>query len=151
MILQHIYELYEEVALKLRRLNKKARSSGLWLSGEFIAHGHMTQSTYVDKGSDLYHLGMQVLEQKYGGLPLGYVRKIGVWAGYLEDTKNLSLPLLPKDRRQEKVIKVVDHLNDKFGDHTVRNGFLLNAAKLTTVPNGYMADKVERMKLARLG
>lgn len=149
VILQHVYELYEEVALKLRRLNKKARSSGLWLSGEFVLHGHMTQTTYVDQGADLYRLGMQVLEQKYGGLPTGYVRKIGVWAGYLEDTHNLSLPLLPKDRKQAKLIKVVDQLNDKFGDHTIRNGFLLNAAKLTTVPNGYMADKYERLKLAK--
>lgn len=151
IILQHIFELYEEVALKLRRLNKKARSSGLWLSGEYVAYGHITQTAYIDKGSDLFYLGTQMLKQKYGGLPVGYVRKIGVWAGYLEDSSHLPPPLLPKDRKHEKVIKVIDSLNDRFGDHTIRNGFLLDAAKLTTVPNGYMSDKVERMKLARSG
>ncbi len=150
VILQYIYELYEEIALKLRRLNKKSRSAGLWLAGDFNAHGHITQTNFVNTGPELYQLGMNVLKQKYGGLPVGYVRRISVWAGYLEDTAHLSLPLLLKDRKQEKLIKVVDSINDKFGNHTIRNGFLLNSAKLTTAPNGWMADKVERTKLARV-
>lgn len=149
IILQHIYELYEEVALKLRRLQKKTRSVGLWLAGAYVAHGHITQQTYVDKAPDLFSLGMEIIKKRYGELPPGYIRKIGVWAGLLEDSAHLPLPLLLKERKQEKVIKVIDALNDKFGDHTVRNGFLVNAAKLTTVPNGYMSDKVERMKLAQ--
>jgi len=150
VILQNVYELYEEIALKLRRLNKKSRSAGIWLAGDFNVHGHITQTNFVNTGSELYQLGMNVLKQKYGGLPVGYVRRISVWAGYLEDTTHLSLPLLLKDRKQEKLIKVVDSINDKFGTHTIRNGFLLNSAKLTTAPNGWMADKVERTKLARV-
>ncbi len=149
VILQNVYELYEEIALKLRRLNKKSRSAGIFLAGDFTVHGHITQTTFVNTGSDLYQLGMKILQQKYGGLPVGYVRRINVWAGYLEDSSHLSLPLLLKDRKQEKLIKAVDSINDKFGDHTIRNGFLLNSAKLTTAPNGWMADKFERTKLAR--
>jgi hypothetical protein len=42
----------------------------------------------------------------------------------------------------------IDKLNDKFGDYTIRNGFLLYADKLKTVPNGFMADRFERVKLA---
>lgn len=63
----------------------------------------------------------------------------------------LTLPyrfsILPK---KNKLILAIDAINEKFGDHTIRNGFLLHADKLTTVPNGYMADKYERTKLARL-
>jgi hypothetical protein len=92
---------------------------------------------------------MSVLQQKYGGLPVGYVRRISVWAGYLEDNSHLPLPLLTKDRKQEKILHAIDTINDRFGDHTIRNGFLLHSAKLTTVPNGWMADKFERTKLAR--
>lgn len=150
VILQNVYELYEEIALKLRRLNKKSRSAGIWLAGDFSAHGHVTQNTFVNTGAALYQLGMKVLQQKYGGLPVGYVRRISVWAGYLEDTASLPQPLFLKDRKLEKLTKVVDSINDKFGDHTIRNGFLLNSAKLTTAPNGWMADKVERTKLARV-
>lgn len=149
-ILQYMYELFEEVALKLRRLNKKARSAGIYLSGSYIAYGHVTQATYVDYGSDLFTLGMKVLQKRYGGLPPGYVRRIGVWAGSLEDKAKLPLPLFPKEREREKIVKVVDYLNDKFGDHTIRNGFLTQAPKLTTVPNGWMADRFERTKLAHL-
>ena len=94
---------------------------------------------------------MQILKQKYGGLPVGYVRRLNVWAGLLEDNKYLPLTLLPEDRKKEKIVKVVDALNDRFGDHTVRNGFLVYATKLTTTPNGWMADKFERMKLAKTG
>lgn len=148
IVLQNIYELFEEVGFKLRRLNKKARSSGIWLSGAYSAHGHITQTQFIDTGPELFNLAMQVLKQKYGGLPVGYVRRIGVWAGYLQDTYTLSAPLFMKERKQEQVVRIVDQLNERFGDHTIRNGFLVNAAKLTTVPNGFMADKVERRKLA---
>lgn len=148
VILQNIYELFEEIGFKLRRLNKKTRSSGIWIAGAYNAHGHITQGRYVDTGPELFGLAMNVLKTKYGGLPVGYVRRIGVWAGYLEDSKNLSKPLFMKERKQEQVIKIVDQLNERFGDHTIRNGFLINAAKLTTVPNGFMADRFERRKLA---
>lgn len=149
VILQNVYELYEEVAFKLRRLNKKARSSGIFLAGDYTAHGHTTQTNFVDHGSDLFDLGMEALKKRYGGLPSGYVRRIGVWAGYLEDTCSLPLPLLLEDRKKDKLIKITDQINNRFGDHTLRNGFLLYSAKLTTVPNGYMADRFERTKLAR--
>jgi DNA polymerase IV len=41
-ILQHIYELSEEVGIKLRRLNKKGRTVGLWLGGNKSMHGRKT-------------------------------------------------------------------------------------------------------------
>lgn len=149
VVLQNVYELYEEIGIKLRRLNKKARGAGIALMGAYEAFGHITQTRYVDTGPELFGYGMEVLKQKYNGLPAGYVRRISVWASYLEDSFHLPLPLLPQERKREKVIKVIDDLNEKFGDHTVRNGFLANAAKLTTAPNGWMADKYERTKLAQ--
>lgn len=148
IVLQNVYELFEEVAFKLRRLHKKARSGGLILYGSYIIHGHVTQQAYVDSGRDLFQLGMQVIHRQYNQLPPGYVRRIGVWAGYLQDSGNLPLPLLPYDQKQEKVLKAMDSLNERFGDHTIRNGFLVYSDKLTTVPNGYMADRYERRKLA---
>ena len=77
----------------------------------------------------------------------GYIRQIGVWAGYLEDIRNTPLSLFDTPK-SEKLIETIDILNEKFGDHTVRNGFLLYADKLTTVPNGWMADRYERTLLA---
>lgn len=151
VVLQNIYELYEEIGLKLRRLSKKTRCVGIGISGSYTAYGHITEQNYSDTGPELFNLGMRVLKQKYGGLPVGYVRRINVWAGLLAQKDHLTLSLLPLDRKKEKVVKVVDALNDRFGDHTIRNGFLTYADKLTTTPNGWMADKFERSKLAKTG
>lgn len=149
---QNIYELCEEVALKLRRLGKKARTAGIYLGGAENVGGRKTCGVYIESGKDLYDICMQVVMQKIypkcfvaGGK--SYVRQISVWAGNLVDSKNVQSSLFTEDARQEKLLKVVDSINDRFGDHTIRTGFLLNAAKLTTVPNGYMADKWERRKL----
>ena len=39
-------------------------------------------------------------------------------------------------------MSAIDSINDRFGDHTIRNGFLLYADKLTTVPNGYLTNQI---------
>lgn len=149
IVAQHIYELYEEIALKLRRLKKKARSCGISLFGSYTVYGHVTKDQYVDSAMALYSMGMEVITRQYGGLPVGYVRRVGVWAGYLEDLHHLTRPLFPESLREEKILSIKDAINDKFGDHTIRNGFLYRATKLNTVPNGFLSDKVERMKLSQ--
>ena len=77
-----------------------------------------------------------------------YVRRIGIWVSGIENSANITLSLFEEDSRKNNLWKTVDKINDKFGDHTIRNAFLLYADKLTTVPNGYMADKYERTKLS---
>jgi len=55
--------------------------------------------------------------------------------------------LFEQDNKKEKLDKVRDKINQKFGDHTIRNGFMLYGPDLKTVPNGFMADRYERQKL----
>ena len=148
IVLQEVYELCEEVGIKLRRLKKKARTVGLSLRGTYSIHGRKTYITRLSTGRELFYAALSSI----GRIPSdGYVRQIGVWAANLVDEDKVSASLLDQDRQWVKLIKVIDTLNEKFGDHTVRNGFLLYADKLTTVPNGYMADKYERLKLAQSG
>lgn len=146
LVFQNVYELCEEVSLKLRRLGKSAKTGGIYLGGSTNVNGRKTEN-YFDSGADFYNLCMSILKNNnfYFGSKT-YVRRIGVWAANLEDNKNLTLSLFSP--RKEKLIKTIDIINEKFGDHTIRNGFLLYADKLTTVPNGYMADKYERTKFA---
>lgn len=147
IVLQNVYELCEEVCIKLRRLQKKARAFGVHLSGSESIHGHILHDYYSNKAADMFTSCMQVYRDTPSGN--GHVRQIGVWAGYLEDNTKLTTPLFSIDKKWEQVTQTIDAINEKFGDHTIRNGFLLYADKLTTVPNGYMADKYERTKLAR--
>lgn len=153
LILQYVYELCEEVAIKLRRLNKKGRTVFLYLGGNRSAHGRKTISSYIDTGSEIFKLCKGLYDEwawdKTNNPEFKMVRQIHVAIGNLEDSKNLTMSMFNADQRNEKVLKVVDNINDKFGDHTIRNGFLLYAPNLKTVPNGYMADRYERTKLAR--
>lgn len=149
IVFQNVYELCEEVAIKLRRLGKKAKVGGIYLGGNKNVHGRKTIGGYFETGQDLFKLCQFILKENNFIFDKDtYVRRISVWTGGLWDSSKTTLSLFDFDKRQSNLWKTVDKINDKFGDHTIRNGFLLYADKLTTVPNGYMADRSERTKLA---
>jgi len=149
IVMQNVYELCEEVVLKLRKLGKKAKTAGIYLGGSKSVHGRKSSGEYFDSGQEMFNLCQKILKEN--GFCLGdndYIRRISVWAGNLEESSHLASSLFDFDAKKDNVIKTVDKINEKFGDHTVRKGFLLHADKLTTVPNGFMADRYERQKLA---
>lgn len=149
VIVQTIFELLEEIGIKLRRLNKKSRSIGMYLRGDSGFGGHKTIDFYTDNGRDM------LLILKNSGLlecinEMQYVRQISVWAGYLRDSNMITASLFDFQNKNENLQKTIDTINETFGDHTIRNGFLLYSKKLTTVPNGFLADRVERRELTKL-
>ncbi len=168
VVLQNIYELCEELAIKLRRLNKKTRHIGLSLRGSIDISGHLLLNDYTSSGKSIFNNCMQVLNKqlmiyeavqhasfetgfnKNTKLHIpGYVRRMGVWVSDLVDRDVLPIPLFPQWRKEQKLDEVVDKINDKFGSYTIRNGFLLYAKKLKTVPNGFLGDRYERLQLAQ--
>lgn len=151
-ILQVVFELCEEIALKLRRLQKKARTVGLSLKGTTSAHGRKTGAVYMDHGKDIFEVCHALYQEwQWGqGEHDGMVRQIAIWVSNLEESTSVTNSLFDSDGKKEKVVLVVDNINEVFGDHTIRNGFLLTAPKLTTVPNGFLADKWDRMQLKKL-
>lgn len=144
VVLQNVYELSEEIGIKLRRLNKKARTIGLSLRGERSEGGRKT-GEYIDAGQDIFHVCKYFYDQWNPDM----VRMISVWAGNLEDSKNLPRSLFERSVKNENVVAAIDRVNEKYGDHTIRRGYVWDSDKLTTVPNGWMADRFERIKLAR--
>lgn len=146
LILQHIYELCEEISLKLRRLNKKGRTVHLYLGGERSGHGRKTVQEYFDSGAEIFKLCKELMDEWNWH---SMVRQISISVSNLKDNKCLTLPLFDQDNKKEKVTKTLDKINEKFGDHTIRNGFLLYGPNLKTVPNGFMADRTERQKLVK--
>ncbi|HUD09527.1 MAG TPA: DNA polymerase IV [Patescibacteria group bacterium] len=148
VVMQNVYELCEEVVFKLRKLSKKARTAGIYLGGSRNVHGRKTTNEYFDSGQEMFSLCQKILDEN--GFYFGendYIRRISVWVGSLEESSYLQASLFDFDVKRKKIVQTVDMLNEKFGDHTIRRGFLLNADKLTTVPNGFMADRYERQKL----
>lgn len=152
IILQNIFELCEEISIKLRRLQKKAKTVGLSLRGTESMHGRHTVDTYMDTGKELFDVcRMFYKEWHWGqGEKSGMVRQISVWAAGLVDVHNVQHSLFDFNYRNDKLIHTIDEINERFGDHTIRNGFLLYSEKLTTVPNGFLADKWDRMQLTKL-
>lgn len=155
VVMQNIYELSEEVCIKLRRLNKKARMFGIYLRGTENLSYHQLNGYYSDLGQDMFSSCLYALKRLRPGakkpedLWEGYVRQIGVYASYLKNTNETSLPLFADVRKWEKLTVAVDKINARYGDHTIRNGFLLYGDKLTTVPNGFGADRYELVELAK--
>lgn len=146
IVLQNIYELLEEVSIKLRRLGKKARTVDVFLNGDSNIKFRKTFKNYFDTSQEFYNLLFPFFQTEFKKQK--YVRQIHVWVSSLEERNKLPLSLFDDIKRSGKLQIAVDKINDRFGDHTIRNGFLLYADKLTTVPNGYLADKYERIKLA---
>lgn len=158
VVLQNIYELCEEIGIKLRRLEKSARTVGIYLRGSQDIFVRKTYHQYINTGKDLFSFLLYLLNGTKPAIPYtlnymstkDYVRQISVWVGSLEDEKNTPLSLFEDNRKQEKLAETIDAINEKFGNHTIRNGFLLYADKLTTKPNGFMADKYERVQIRSL-
>lgn len=148
IVLQNIYELCEEVGLKLRRLEKKAKTIGISLRGSLDMHGEKTVNYYINSGKDIFYACKFLISDKFMIQTHEYIRQISVWVSNLEDVRYLPYPLFKNEQKTERLLAAVDNINERFGDHTIRNGFLLYADKLTTVPNGYLADKYERTKLS---
>ncbi len=150
-ILQNVCELWEEVCIKLRRLNKKARTLGFYLHGNITIHKRKTYSFYFDDSKEIFNLFKSLLleEKEVFDFKDSYIRQIGVWVSSFEENDNLTLSLFENELKRDKVNNTIDKINNRFGDHTMRNGFLLYSDKLSTKPNGYMADKYERTKLAK--
>lgn len=145
VILQNLYELCEEISLKLRRLDKKARTIGFYLGGSLKIQKRKTYTNYFNTGEEIFKHCLDLLGDF--DLDNDYIRQMSIWTINLSSKDNLQISLFDVSKK-DKLVKAIDKINDKFGDHTVRNGFLLYADKLTTVPNGWMADKYERTKLA---
>lgn len=150
VVLQNLYELCEEVSIKLRRLNKRARTVEFLLYGTHSIHGRYTATVGTHIGKELF---LPCLSEVKKTVPYweddNYIRQIKVWVSNLEENTSTPLSLFEDYGKKERVWQIVDAINKKFGNHTIRNGFLLYADKLTTKPNGWMADTYERTKLVQ--
>ena len=153
-VLKTIYELCEEVAIKLRRLKMKGRTIGLFLHGNESFGQRKTSGSYTSSGKEIFAVCRQFFKKwsasdrpsRDGNLE--YVRQISIWVGNLtlEQYDTISMFDSPK---KDLVVETIDKINERFGHHTIRNGYLVYAPKLHTKPNGYGADRWERTEISK--
>lgn len=143
-----IYELCEEIAIKLRRLKMKGKTIGLYLHGDEQMGARKTISRYTNQSSDIFEICARFFKEwsaspdsraSRGG-KLSYVRQVSVCVSNLKDEQYATKSLF-ENPKNEVIARLVDQINDRFGHHTVRRGYLVDAPKLHTRPNGYLADR----------
>lgn len=146
-ILKILYELSEEVARRLRIIHKKGRTLSLYLSGEKSMGERLTVSSYTDSGKEIFNLIM-LLHKKWKWKYM--VRQIHISMGNLIDGKYSNIGLF-ENPKTDKVVSIIDKLNERFGNHTIRRGYTLDAPKLDTKPNGFFGDKAFHLPYLKQG
>ncbi|HVZ12113.1 MAG TPA: DNA polymerase IV [Patescibacteria group bacterium] len=144
-ILKTIYELCEEIAIKLRRLGMQGRTIGLYLHGNEGFGQRLTLAKYTSSGKDLF----DVCERFFNKWRPEYIRQVSVYMSNLVEEQYVT-PSLFESPQRRAIAALVDQVNDKFGHHTIRSGYVVDTPKLHTKPNGFMADRWQRNQLRNL-
>lgn len=144
-ILKVIFELCEEIAIKLRRLKMKGRTVGLYLHGDELRNEQKTISYYTNLSGETFAICSKLFKK----WNLEYVRQISIGVSNLID-EQYSTPSMFENPKKEEIAHLIDKINDRFGHHTIRSGYLVYAPKLHTKPNGYLADKWQREEIRSL-
>lgn len=145
-ILQILFELSEEIAIKLRRLKKSGRTVGLYLSGEGNYNQRKTAKSYTNSGQDIFGV-CKALYDSWKDLLM--VRQVGIYVSNLIDENYVNMSLFDNPKK-EVVVKTMDRINEHFGHHTIRKGYVLSAPQLDTKPNGFLADRYQRESLRKI-
>jgi len=126
--------LFEKVAKKLRDDGYWAKEVGLWLRfKDFSGYGKSMRIGYwCCDGLDFYNYTMKIFDQVHIRQP---VRAIGVFTGSVQLNKNVPLSFLASDIENEKVLKVCDDINNRFGEDTITRGKIANS-RLKEVVSG---------------
>lgn len=138
-IKNQIQFLFEKVAKKLRDDGYFAREISLWIrfkdfggTGKSMRIGHFSCD-----GTELYKLSLTILDKLDLRQP---VRAIGVCASMVQLKNNVPLSLLPEDVENEKIVSVIDKVNNRYGEDVIRRANLADK-KLKEVVSGMGREK----------
>ena len=126
--------LFEKVAKKLRDDGCWAKEAGLWLRfKDFSGSGQVFRlgSWYCD-GLEFYNQVLPRLNEIQLRQP---VRAIGAFVGRVQPSANVPLSFLPEDKLNERIIKTMDKINNRYGEDVITRG-VLTGLKLKKVVSG---------------
>jgi DNA polymerase-4 len=104
----------------------------------FFSNGMQITLPYTDDGLDIFKAAWRVFSQLWDKEK---IRLIGVSISNLKSI-NLATPsLLAEDQRTEVITKVLDSVNDRFGDFTLQRGMLLGSHSMRRKPNPFLSDR----------
>lgn len=139
-IRQTILNMLEEITQKLRRMNLVGRTVGIYLSGDHGHWGnHKTLKHYLKHTNEIFDL---VYNQMYCQWQRTFpIIRYGVFIGGLVPEANVPLCFLPEWRRNERLYKAMDTINDRYGFLTLKPATLLGRKVIHPEVTGFLGDK----------
>ncbi len=104
----------------------------------FESDGMQTTIPYTNDGLDIFNAAWKIFHQIWDK---SKIRMIGISISNLKPLTPQNLSLLPEVSKQETMLKVMDKINDKFGEFTLQRGILLGSSQMKRTPNPFLADR----------
>lgn len=133
-IKKQVLFLFEKVAKKLRDDDYFAKEIGIWFRfKDFSGTGKQMRIWHFScDGLELYRLSLSMFKKIKLRQP---VRAIGVYAGMVQQKNNVPFSLLSEDIENEKILNVIDEVNNRYGEDVIRRA-ILSGSKLKEVVSG---------------
>ena len=156
-IKQIMLKLTELIARRLRAKKLVGKTVSFWYrDGVKLTHprgvlgSHHTFSgggmqvtiAYTNDGLEIFHAAWRIFQTIWSG---DKIRMVGVSISNLRPLVPQTLSLLPETIRQETILKVLDKVNNKFGEFTLQRATLLKSSQIKRIPNPFLSDR--RFKL----
>lgn len=138
-IKQILLKLCEMVAMRLRAKNLAGKTISCYYrtSHPWGVIGSHRTIFYANDGLEIFQNAWQIFQNIWHGEK---IRMIGI---SISNLKPPDLTLLHD--KKELINKILDKVNNKFGDFTLQRGILLHSTYMKRKPNPYLSDR--RFKL----
>lgn len=138
-IRQVFYKLTELVSRRLRSKRLVGKTVSVWYKDQnFLGDGLQTTICFTDNGLKFFEAAFRIFNQIWVRQP---IRMVGVCVSNLKPNKPVNLTFLEDELRQQKIVQVLDKVNDQFGEFVLRRGILVNSQKVVRKPNPFLTDR----------
>ncbi len=154
-IRQILIKISEMVAVRLREKKLTAKTIHVWYRSSFdintfLPESHTfngdsmqtTLSDFTNDGLEIFFSGWRIFNTIW---QRENIRMIGIALSGLKRTQFSTLSFLESEKKRQKIINVLDLVNNKFGEFTLKRGILLGSDPIQRKPNPYLSDR--RFKL----
>lgn len=142
-IKQILLKLTELIARKLRVKKLVGKTVSFWVRfSDFSGEGMQITINPTQDGLDIFNASWKIFHQIWSGQQ---IRMVGVSVSNLKPAAPQNLTFLEENLRQEKIIKAIDQVNNKYGEFTLQRGILLGSSSIRRKANSFLSD--HRFKL----
>ncbi len=127
-IKQILLKLTELIARRLRAKKLVGKTVSCWFRyANFEGIGMQTTIIPTQDGLEIFKASWKIFHQIWNKEK---IRMIGVSISNLKPLTPQNLSLLPETGKQEMMLRVLDKINDKYGEFTLQRGVLLKSTKI---------------------